>query len=301
VEGDSWVFVYKAAAEIGELGDNTKTMRQHILQDALLRRVVSAKNAQVSVIGHTRWASVGIISEPNAHPVTGEEINKKQPLVLAVLNGDVDNYADLKVEHDISVAASITTDAKVIPSLVARGLQSGQPLQQSFLNAVTQFDGSVAIAALSVDHPDSVMLGLRGSGQGMCIGLAEDRFIVASEPYGTVEDTVNIVRMDGESLVSPDQPASRGQVIQLLASDAGTVEGMQRVSYDGSALPVTGDDVVDAGVTTRDIDRGTSPHFLLKEILEAPESFRKTLRGRIHEKYSRFSRAYSWRGCGQRM
>jgi len=283
VEGDAWVFVYKAAAEIGELGDNTKTMRQHILQDALLRRVVSAKNAQVSVIGHTRWASVGIISEPNAHPVTGEEVNKKQPLVLAVLNGDVDNYADLKVEHDISVAASITTDAKVIPSLVARGLQVGQPLQQSFLNAVTQFDGSVAIAALSVDHPDSVMLALRGSGQGMCIGLAEDRFIVASEPYGTVEDTVNIVRMDGESLVSPDQPASRGQVIQLSASNAGNIAGMERVSYDGSSLPVTSNDVVDAGVTTRDIDRGTSPHFLLKEILEAPESFRKTLRGRIHE------------------
>jgi glucosamine--fructose-6-phosphate aminotransferase (isomerizing) len=167
--------------------------------------------------------------------------------------------------------------------LVARGLQVGQPLQQSFLNAVTQFDGSVAIAALSVDHPDSVMLALRGSGQGMCIGLAEDRFIVASEPYGTVEDTVNIVRMDGESLVSPDQPASRGQVIQLSASNAGNIAGMERVSYDGSSLPVTGNDVVDAGVTTRDIDRGTSPHFLLKEILEAPESFRKTLRGRIHE------------------
>jgi len=58
---------------------------------------------------------------------------------------------------------------------------------------------------------------------------------------------------------------------------------MERVSYDGSSLPVTSNDVVDAGVTTRDIDRGTSPHFLLKEILEAPESFRKTLRGRIHE------------------
>ena len=39
-----------------------------------------------------------------------------------------------------------------------------------------------------------------------------------------------------------------------------------------------------AQTTTRDIDRGDSPHFLLKEISEAPSSFRKTLRGRIVER-----------------
>ncbi|MFN5602157.1 MAG: SIS domain-containing protein, partial [Acidimicrobiaceae bacterium] len=38
-----------------------------------------------------------------------------------------------------------------------------------------------------------------------------------------------------------------------------------------------------AEVTTRDIDRGDSPHFLLKEIGEAPRSFRKTIRGRTDE------------------
>ena len=283
VQNDVWTFVYKAAAEIGELGDNTSSMRREIHNDPLLRRVIAQQGARVTIIGHTRWASVGIISEPNAHPVTGEELSKPQPLVLAVLNGDVDNYADLKVEHDIHVAPSITTDAKVIPSLVARGLAEGASLHESFINTVSQFVGSVAIAAVSVEHPDKVMLALRGSGQGMCIGIAEDRFIVASEPYGTVEDTTRIIRMDGESLVDPDRPSSRGQIIELSSSDAGTLGGMRRFSYDGTEIPLVGEDVVDAGVTTRDIDRGDSPHFLLKEILEAPESFRKTLRGRIHD------------------
>ena len=36
-----------------------------------------------------------------------------------------------------------------------------------------------------------------------------------------------------------------------------------------------------AQITTRDIDRGDAPHFLLKEISEAPASFRKTLRGKL--------------------
>ena len=39
-------------------------------------------------------------------------------------------------------------------------------------------------------------------------------------------------------------------------------------------------DIRRAEITTRDIDRGSFPHFLLKEILDAPESIRKTIRGK---------------------
>ena len=53
--------------------------------------------------------------------------------------------------------------------------------------------------------------------------------------------------------------------------------------YDGSARPVTVDEVTIAEVTTRDINRGDAPHFLLKEISEARMSFAKTLRGKIVE------------------
>ncbi|MFM2115710.1 MAG: putative glucosamine-6-phosphate synthase, partial [Actinomycetota bacterium] len=274
VTDDVWTFVYKAAAEIGELGDNTRAIRRQVLDDDVLRHVLAQPGARVTLIGHTRWASVGIISEPNAHPVTGEETNRPSPLVLAVLNGDVDNYADLKVEHGLSVAEPITTDAKVIPSLVARQLSDGVDLKDAFVATVTQFEGSVAIASVSVTEPDRVMLALKGSGQGMCIGLAEDAFIVASEPYGTVEETAALVRMDGE----------RGEIIELRSATAGRVAGMSRFLYDGSPAPITDNEVTSAGVTTRDIDRGEAPHFLLKEILEAPESFRKTIRGRIHER-----------------
>ena len=55
------------------------------------------------------------------------------------------------------------------------------------------------------------------------------------------------------------------------------------MSYAGDELPLRDDDFSVAEVTTRDIDRGDSPHFLLKEITESPRSFRKTLRGRVDE------------------
>ncbi len=279
--GNTVVFVYKAAAEIGELGDNTRHMRASLAGDDLLRRVLNTDGARTSVLGHTRWASVGIISEPNAHPVNGEEIPAGAGMVsVAVLNGDVDNHADLKARHNLRFADPITTDAKVIPALVDRVRAEGVGTLDAFLNAVTQFEGSVAIGYCAADEPENMYLALHGSGQGLYVGIAEDRFIVASEPYGTVEETLEYVRLDGETPHVADQPSSRGQVVQLVGSLAGTLEGIRMFAYDGTPLPLTARDVMTAEVTTRDIDRGDAPHFLLKEIGEAPRSFQKTLRGR---------------------
>ena len=61
----------------------------------------------------------------------------------------------------------------------------------------------------------------------------------------------------------------------------GELDGIRRFSYDGTPVAVEASEVVTAEVTTRDIDRGDAPHFLLKEISESPTSFAKTLRGKI--------------------
>lgn len=282
----AWSFVYKAAAEIGELGDNTRAMRQAVTNDALLRLLVSQPGARLSVLGHTRWASVGIISEANAHPVNSEEIDvdAAMPYLVSALNGDVDNHADIKVRNGLKIAEPITTDAKVIPTVVAHKNAAGADLVSAFRQTVGEFDGSVAIATASADEPNKVLLALRGSGQGLYVGIAEDRFIVASEPYGVVEETLRYVRMDGEALSDANNPSSRGQVIVLDGNLAGTVDGMSMLAYDGTDLGLNESHVAIAEVTTRDIDRGEHKHFLAKEIGEAPASFRKTLRGKIGER-----------------
>ncbi|CAB4773668.1 MAG: SIS domain-containing protein [Actinobacteria bacterium] len=284
--GETLSVVYKAAAEIGELGDNTRTIRQAIDNDALLRLALSSPDCSVAVLGHTRWASVGIISEPNAHPLNHEEEGQSAgalPYVVAVLNGDVDNHIDLVVEHGLRIPGPITTDAKVIPALVSRHTVDTGNLVEGFRRTVASFEGSVAIGAASADAPNRVLLALRGSGQGVYVGLADDTFVVASEPYGIVEETARFVRLDGESPAHADQPASRGQILVLDGARAGDLAGLRRIAYDGSELPIAESEIAIAEVTTRDIDRGAYPHFLLKEISEAPLSFRKTLRGKIVE------------------
>lgn len=276
-------FVYKAAAEIGELGDNTAAMREAIAGDELLHAALEAEAAEATILAHTRWASVGIISEPNAHPVNSEEVEGTPgPYVTAALNGDVDNFADLIAADGLSIADEITTDAKVIPTMVSRGLAAGLDLDEAVRSSVAQFEGSVAIGISTAATPDDVHLALRGSGQGVYVGLAEDCFVVASEPYGVVEDSDVYFRMDGETPADPDNPtASQGQIIRLTGTLAGDRTGVSRLSYDGTVLPISEDEWKEPSVTTRDIDRGDAPHFLLKEISESPTSFRKTLRGRL--------------------
>src|SRR5215204_1344764 len=280
---DCLSFVYKAAAEIGELGDNTATLRRAVRDDELLHLAVAAETAQAVVLAHTRWASVGIISEANAHPVNSEEVGRADgPYVIGALNGDVDNYADLEAIERLDVPTEMTTDAKVIPTLVSRRLAAGEAVDEAFRATVASLEGSVAIAAAAADRPESILLALRGSGQALNVGLAEDTFVVASEPYGLVEETATYLRMDGETPADPQRTgATRGQIVTLDAGAAGELAGIRRFAYDGTELPLSGDELQHAEITTRDIDRGASPHYLLKEITEAPGSFRKTLRGRI--------------------
>jgi glutamine---fructose-6-phosphate transaminase (isomerizing) len=281
VAGECLSFVYKAAAEIGELGDNTAALRAALSADSLLRRAVQSPEARVAVLGHTRWASVGIISEPNTHPLNSYELEETAgppaPYVVAALNGDVDNHADLRVAHGLRIASTITTDAKIIPTLVSRRAATS-PLLEAFRRTVAEFEGSVAIGMAAAEAPATLLLALSGSGQGLYVGLADDCYVVASEPYGLVEETADYVRMDGEH---------GGEIVMLDGEHGGELDAIVRMGYDGAPRPVTVADVVRAEVTTRDINRGDAAHFLLKEIGEAPSSFAKTLRGKIAERDGR--------------
>ena len=277
--------VYKAAAEIGELGDNTRALRAAIASDALLHRAIANEGSQVTVLGHTRWASVGIISEANAHPLNSDEEGRDGPYVTAALNGDVDNHVELRDSAGLCIPPEVTTDAKVIPTLVSRAMSAGASSTEAFRTTVRQFHGSVAIGASVATDPDTLLLALRGSGQALYVGLAEDAFLVASEPYGLVEEASRYLRMDGES--PSGRSGEPGQVVVLSRGDAGTVAGIRRLAYDGTELPVGEDDLTTADITTRDIDRGDNPHFFFKEISESPRSLRKTLRGKLVQRDGR--------------
>lgn len=280
--------VYKCAEEVGELGDNVRFLREAVAADPLLAAALESPEVVAAVLGHTRWASVGRINEANAHPLNEAEAGdggadgQASPRVIAAINGDIDNHGDLAVLEKLELDPGITTDAKVMPVLMSRRLAGGDTPFDAFRDTVAAFEGSVAVGALAWDDPSRLYLATQGSGQGLYVGLADHAFVVASEPYGLVEETPTWLRLDGEA--EPDTAgAGWGQIVVLDAARAGELEGIERFSAGGTPLPVSPDGLDRAEITTRDIDRGEYPHFLLKEISEAPRSVRNTLRGKLRE------------------
>ncbi|MCX5852549.1 MAG: hypothetical protein NT072_10945, partial [Deltaproteobacteria bacterium] len=296
-------FTYKKASVTGALGENGKYLRDKIRNDRILRTAVSLAAVSDMYLGHTRWASVGSITESNCHPIdnftVGTELKKHGAILIpekdfprygkgawtinVALNGDVDNYpalrASLEAAKGDTIDANVTTDTKIIPLMIENYLSEGYDLAEAFRRALLSFEGSHAIAMESNLEPGKVFLALRGSGQSLYIGISDDQYMFSSELYGLVEVTPWFVKLDGERERVAGNPKTRGQVI-ILDRRQGGLEGLRGWYYDGHPVDLSGGGVQKAEITTRDIDRKNYPHFLLKEILEAPDSVQKTMRGK---------------------
>jgi glucosamine--fructose-6-phosphate aminotransferase (isomerizing) len=267
---DGIVFVYKRAAVLGALGDNVARLRSEIRADRRLAEALRLPSARISVLAHSRWASVGRISEANAHPVNSVAEGKTASYAAAVLNGDIDNHVALRRAHAVP-ADEITTDAKLIPVLHAEALDRGLGTGEALRSCVDDFHGSMAIGVQS--DAGTLTLGVKGSGQGLYVGLAPWCYLVASEVYGLVAWADRYLRLDGST--------ADGPVVVVLDGDrAGTLEGITEVTGSGVSAE---DKVKTAEITTRDVARGDYEHYLVKEIAGAPRSFQRSLRGRIVE------------------
>ncbi|MEW6334119.1 MAG: SIS domain-containing protein [Thermodesulfobacteriota bacterium] len=298
--GPVFTFSYKTASIIGELGRNVRELRAGIARDRLLKAFARLPVAAETTLAHTRWASVGSITEENCHPLSNFTLPMAAPAagahqkhypaygtgswtIHAALNGDIDNYQALREGIEAGgelISPEVTTDTKIIPLQIERYLLSGHDLFESFRRAVGDFEGSHAIAMVCSAEPGKVFLALRGSGQSIYVGIAADRYVFSSELYGLVEETSSFVKMDGEKSSHPDRPAAAGQIFILDQDGPGGAEGIRGMFYDGTPLPLGAKDIRKAEITTRDIDRGGYPHYFLKEINEAVHSVRKTLRGK---------------------
>lgn len=285
-------FVYKVAAEVGRLGDNVEELRRQIEGDALLRTALSAPGTTPVLLGHTRWASSGVISVPNCHPVdNGAHADATAPeshregRIFVVMNGDVDNHLELRAEYeeesDRRVSPRITTDTKVVALEIERQLAKGLSVDDAFAAACARFEGSCAIGMVTDLAPGRLFLSLKGSGQSLYVGASPDGFFASSEVYGVVEEASDYLKLDGEVERVPGDASTQGQLVTVSMDGPRGAAGLVRRGLDGAELPVTEDDLRVAEITTRDVDRGDFAHFFRKEITQASRSVSRTLLGRV--------------------
>ena len=276
-------FTYKVAAEIGSLGDNVGFLRKQIAADPVFHLMTAFADNNHTVSAHTRWASVGAISEANCHPVDNKCASasfKETGIIHASLNGDIDNYLELKADYERSggrIPGDITTDTKIIPLQVEKYYRQGHDMREAFRMAVNDFKGSHAICMHTDAAPGKLFLAQKGSGQAIFVGIAEDHYMPASEVYGFVEETQDYLKLDGEKTIQGKGGPTQGQICVLDQESPGGLAGISAMYYDGTPLELTSDGIKHTEITSRDIDRQNFPHYFLKEISEAPDSVEKTL------------------------
>ncbi|MEW8692969.1 MAG: glutamine--fructose-6-phosphate transaminase (isomerizing), partial [Candidatus Thiodiazotropha endolucinida] len=236
--------------------------RQHIQRIRSVGKVAALKDlidgaALSSSLGiaHTRWATHGMPAERNAHPhMSGER-------VAIVHNGIIENYADLR--QDLSAKGftfTSETDTEVIAHLLADVLASEPDFIKAIRKASSKLVGAYALAVVSPDDPDQMVVIRAGS--PLVIGLGVGENFIASDVFALLPVTQRFIFLDEGDLAH----VSRDEV-RIFDDQGRQVEREVRTSR----------------VSASSAEKGPYRHYMLKEIFEQPAVIAETLEGRIHK------------------
>ncbi|MGW5239589.1 glutamine--fructose-6-phosphate transaminase (isomerizing) [Monashia sp. NPDC004114] len=244
------------SAGIGVLGSSAQTAgatvvrrvgRVRELEAALPKRLAG----QVG-IGHTRWATHGPATEPNAHPHTSADGR-----IAVVHNGIIDNAAQLRSRlFGEGVTFASDTDTEVVAHLVARSAEA--TLEERVLEALEHVVGTYAVAVIDADAPDRIVVARNGS--PLIIGVGDKEMFVASDVSALVRHTSSVIHLDDG---------------ELAVVSARGYRTFTRDTHDTGRTPTTIDSADEAA------ELGEHSHFMAKEIAEQPETVSRMLRGRL--------------------
>lgn len=164
------------------------------LQNLREKLEISANHSQIG-IGHTRWATHGKPEEYNAHPHTDTARR-----IAVVQNGIIENYRELRDKlkfqgHEFRSE----TDTEVIPHLLAECFKQGATsLLDAVQKAVHQLEGAFAIAVLSADYPDELIVARQQA--PLVLGLGDGEYFCASDTPALVQYTQTVVQLENEEI-----------------------------------------------------------------------------------------------------
>jgi glucosamine--fructose-6-phosphate aminotransferase (isomerizing) len=204
-------------------------------------------------IAHTRWATHGVPSDRNAHPITSGE------RVALVHNGIIENHQELRGEL-IAAGCEFTseTDTEVMVHLIARLMDQGHDLYSAVREAVNRLRGAYAIAVLCAAEP-GVVVGAR-KGSPMVLGVGFSEHFLASDVHPLLPVTNRFMYLE------------EGDVVRLDA------EGYEVTDANGKRVERP---VKETDMTADAVQRGDYRHYMQKEIFEQPQVVAETLEGRI--------------------
>ncbi|QUP86759.1 glutamine--fructose-6-phosphate transaminase (isomerizing) [Exiguobacterium sp. PFWT01] len=235
------------SAGIALVGENVRTFKE-VGRIQALRDIVPADAEGTIGIGHTRWATHGIPSVPNAHPhqsTTGR--------FTLVHNGVIENDELIKKTLDVPFLSE--TDTEVIVQLMEKHFVELGDVEAAFRKTLSDLHGSYAIAMIDSEDKERLYIGKNKS--PLLVGLGDGTFnVVASDAMAMLQVTDQYLELhDGE--------------IVILTRESATIK-----TLDGDVLeraPYT------AEIDASDIEKGTYAHYMLKEMDEQPAVIRNII------------------------
>lgn len=206
-------------------------------------------------IGHTRWATHGEPSDRNAHP----HVSQKGTLTM-IHNGIIENYASIKQELlSKGYTFHSDTDTEVLLNFIEEiREQNNCDLEEALRIALRRIVGAYCILLLSSDDPSTILAARKGS--PLVIGIGKGEHFLASDASPIIEYTREVVYVNDYqiAIVRPDE-----LILKNLGNEKQTPY-ITRLDMELSA-----------------IEKGGYEHFMLKEIMEQPETVFDCLRGRL--------------------
>ncbi len=230
-----------------------------------VRRVGKVENLSASLnetpligflgIAHTRWATHGEPSEPNAHP---HICNNS---VAVVHNGIIENHGVLREQQKANgYAFTSETDTEVVVHQIEQYKKAGDDLLQSVKKATNDFEGAYALGVVSIDEPGRLIT--TRSGSPLVIGVGFGEYFIASDVAALLPVTQRFIFLEEGDIADISKDS-------LVIYDKNNKQVEREIS--------TSELSVDA------VSRGEFRHYMMKEIHEQPVVLGEVLEGRTYQ------------------
>ena len=220
------------------------------LEQSLAQNALSGKLG----IAHTRWATHGVPNQTNAHPHTDTTGR-----IALIHNGIIENYQTIKTKLESNgYKFSTDTDTEALVNMISEYYQNGNNLNEAVRAALSQVEGTNGIAVISKDDPNTLIAARRGS--PLVVGMGKNEFFVASDVSAIINHTKDVTYLDDNEIAVITRDKVTIKTIDNLEVD----KKIEKIAFDLDKIEKSGYD-----------------HFMLKEIMEQPQTIEDAMRGRL--------------------
>lgn len=207
-------------------------------------------------MAHTRWATHGEPNTENAHPhddCTGK--------IALIHNGIIENFTSLKKELQAKGHQFKTqTDTETLVHLIEDFYKDNGFLEKAVRQALLLVKGTYGIAVICSNEPDTLITARNGS--PIVLGIGDHEYFVASDVAAIAGYTCNVTYLDDNEMAI----FHRDNLVIKTIDDRPVEKRVEQIPYD-----------------LEKIEKGGYHHFMLKEIMEQPQTIYDSMRGRLLE------------------